>query len=318
MVAITAVPLTKQLYPEMRSYKLRLSSPVRNSSGFQIMSDLHLEAGDQYESFQIPICAPFLILAGDIGRLKDYEKYLSFVATQCTNFETVYLVLGNHEFYGISRTKGLELAQMLEKEKTTLGRLKVLNRTRINVGPSLCILGCTLHSNIGPQSRGVVQRQVKDFQRILGWTVDQHNNEHEKDLEWLRSEIRSINGGLECLSPLKRILVITHHAPIKKGSSHPQHEENPWSDAFATDLVGVHEEMKRVQWWIFGHTHYTTQWCQQGVTLISNQRGYVLDPGQKRRGPGESTCKDVRRYFISLFKRTERHFNPRKCITIRV
>jgi predicted phosphodiesterase len=318
MVAVTAASLSTTAYSEMLGYKLRLRCLERSSLHFQIMSDLHLEAGDQYESFQIPVRAPYLILAGDIGRLQDYEKYLSFIATQCAKFEMVCLVLGNHEFYGISRSEGLNRAQKLEKEEGTLGRLKVLNRTRLNVGSSLCILGCTLQSNIGPQSRVAVEGRVKDFQRIPGWTVDQHNDEHEKDLEWLRSEIRSISGGLGCPNRAKRILVITHHAPIKKGSSHPKHDENLWTDAFATDLIGVHEEVRRVQWWIFGHTHYTTQWRQQGITLISNQRGYILDPAQRRRSPNVFAYKDARQIFISLFKQTERHFDPRKCIAIRV
>lgn len=38
----------------------------------QIMSDLHLEVGQQYASFTFPTTAPFLMLAGDIGRLIDY------------------------------------------------------------------------------------------------------------------------------------------------------------------------------------------------------------------------------------------------------
>ena len=230
----------------------------------------------------------------------------------------VGLVLGNHEFYGISRTEGLDLARMLEEEDGTLGRLKVLNRTRLNFGPSLCILGCTLQSNIAPKSRIAVEGRVKDFQRIPGWTVDQHNIEHGKDLEWLRSEIRSITEGSDSSNQAKRILVITHHAPIKKGSSHPKLAGNLCTDAFATDLIGVHKEMDRVQWWIFGHTHYTTHWRQQGITLVSNQCGYILTPTQRRKGPGVLGYKDGWRLFISSFKRTELYFDPRKCITIRV
>ncbi|KIV97711.1 hypothetical protein PV10_01425 [Exophiala mesophila] len=291
----------------------------RPSSRFQILSDLHLEVGDQYLTYHIPVQAPFLILAGDIGRLQDYDKYLSFIATQCAQFDAVYLVLGNHEFYGISRTEGLAHAQRLEKDAKTLGRLKVLYRTRLDIDPSLSILGCTLQSNIRPENRAVVESRVKDFQRIPNWTVDLHNEEHQRDLDWLRAEIDSISSESELSSKAKHILVISHHAPIKNGSSHPKNERSPWGDAFATDLLGVYKELSKVQCWVFGHTHYTTQWREYGVNLVSNQRGHVLGPGQNGQNVEGSNTRDRWRVLGSRFKQKEEHcFDPRKCITIRM
>ncbi|KAK7605630.1 hypothetical protein BKA81DRAFT_226280 [Phyllosticta paracitricarpa] len=74
------------------------------SPKFQIVSDLHLEVGQQYSSFDIPASAPHLILAGD------YDAYLGFLRRQTEQFETVFLVLGNHEFYGITFGESIELA----------------------------------------------------------------------------------------------------------------------------------------------------------------------------------------------------------------
>lgn len=288
-----------------------------STSKFQILSDLHLEVGDQYQSFHVPVQAPFLILAGDIGRLQDYDKYLSFIAKQCASFDAVYLVLGNHEFYGISRSDGLACAHRLENDEKTMGRLKVLHRRRLDIGPSLCILGCTLQSHIRPENRTAVEQRVKDFQKILNWTVDLHNEEHQKDLDWLRTEINSISSGSEGHRNAKHILVISHHAPFKIGSSHPNNENNPWADAFATDLIGVHEEISRVEWWVFGHTHYTTQRREDGINLVSNQRGYVLDGGRDRQNLGETRSQGTWHFVESFFKRNEHHFDPRKCIEIR-
>lgn len=306
--------------PTRFNSKRRLRWPTGSPSKFQVLSDLHLEVGDQYQSFHIPVQAPFLILAGDIGRLQDYDQYLSFIATQCANFHAVYLVLGNHEFYGLSRPDGLARAHRLENEEKTMGRLKVFNRTRLDLHPSLCILGCTLQSHIRPQNRSVVEQRVKDFARIPNWTVELHNEEHQKDLDWLRTQINSIRSSESAHNRRAThiILVISHHAPIKNGSSHPKNQNSPWADAFATDLIGVHEEMSRVQWWVFGHTHYTTQWREHGVNLVSNQRGYVLlEPG--RDDERKTKSKDMRWCFVgSLLRRKESHFDPRKCIKIRL
>jgi hypothetical protein len=46
---------------------------------FQVMSDLHLKVSNQYSSFYILKAVPYLILAGDIGRLVDYESCLEFL-----------------------------------------------------------------------------------------------------------------------------------------------------------------------------------------------------------------------------------------------
>ena len=152
---------------------------------FQILSDLHLELGQQYSNFHIPASAPYLILAGDIGKLCDYQLYLDFLQQQCKSFRQVFLVLGNHEFYGISRNEGLRLAASLEQESAVQGKLRVLNRTRADID-DVVILGCTLQSSISPGSRPIVERKVSDFKRIQQWTVDDHNAEHAEDVAWLQ------------------------------------------------------------------------------------------------------------------------------------
>lgn len=282
------------------------------------MSDLHLEVGNQYRTFHIPVEAPFLILAGDIGRLQDYEGYLHFLATQCDSFDMVFLILGNHEFYGLSRTAGLSLAHKLERDERTHGRLNVLHRTKLHIGPSLCILGCTLQSHIRPENRIQVERRMKDFQRIQNWSVEQHNEEHERDVDWLRNEIDSIQTRPEGTDGPKTILVITHHAPIRKGSSHPMHEKNPWSDGFATDVIGLHNQTSRVDWWVYGHTHYTTQLRSQGVRLVSNQRGYVPDPGHMACVTNGSKGQGGLQRVGSRLRRKSHEFDAHRCIKIRV
>ena len=270
------------------------------SQRFQFMSDLHLEVGRQYSTFDIPCRAPYLILAGDVGRLCDYQMYLDFLTKQCLRFLKVFLVLGNHEFYGGSRAEGLRFAADLEQEAALQGRLIVLNRRRVDVSDNVIVLGCTLHSRISDVHRAVVESKVKDFTRIQNWTVSDHNTEHSADVEWLQNQIRDIKKGERVDSKgttrSREIVVVTHHAPIRRGSSQPRDENNPWSDAFSTQLVGINgnEPLSSVRWWIFGHTHYTTSCSRDGVNFISNQRGYVLSRSDEKR--------TLRAMIGSLFK----------------
>jgi hypothetical protein len=80
----------------LRNVRQRLGRRPR----VQNLSDLHLEVGQQYATFTFPATAPFLLLAGDIGRLIDYDAYRSFLELQVARYKKVFLVLGNHEFYG--------------------------------------------------------------------------------------------------------------------------------------------------------------------------------------------------------------------------
>lgn len=218
------------------------------------MSDLHLEVGQQYRSFYITPRAPRLILAGDIGRLVDYEPFRDFLQQVCQQFIQVFLVLGNHEFYGVSRQQGLDLANKMQQEPVLKDNLILMNRTRVDLDAPepITVLGCTLHSNVPSESQDVVQQQINDFRHIGDWTVADHVAEHPKDVEWLEREIQAIRnqGG----GGRRKVVVITHHAPSTHGTSEPVHEASPWSSAFGADLLGkgTGSCLDDVQFWIFG------------------------------------------------------------------
>jgi metallophosphoesterase superfamily enzyme len=133
---------------------LQIIRSLHRRSSFQILSDLHLEVNRQYSSFDIPVRPSRLILAGDIGRLVDYDEYREFLRRQTERFEMVFLVLGNHEFYSTSFAAGLEKARQLEKEPSLNGRLIILHQKRYDLPNShLTILGCTLWSNIPSEKK---------------------------------------------------------------------------------------------------------------------------------------------------------------------
>ncbi|KAB8238230.1 calcineurin-like phosphoesterase [Aspergillus alliaceus] len=267
----------------------------RASMSFQVLSDLHLEINLQYPLYDIPVCAEHLILAGDIGRLADYDDYRNFLQKQTDRFKLVFLILGNHEFYNGTFAAGLEKARQLEQEPSLKGRLIVLHQKRYDVpGSCVTILGCTLWSKVPHESRDIVQSKVKDFQKIEGWSVDDHNANHDSDLAWLLKEIRSIhqeNGKAEKRSKKKSILVVTHHAPLLQRTSSPQHAQNPWSVAFGTDILSQTPDGVKV--WVFGHTHYTTDFKEGEIRVVSNQRGYVLPWNNSRNTQDRFDVKKV-------------------------
>lgn len=261
------------------------------SPPIQILSDLHLEIDQQYASFSIPARAKTLILGGDIGRLVDYDNYRTFLQKQTDQFETVFLILGNHEFYNLSFEEGIRKAEELEQEPCFNGRLVLLHRRRYDIldpdsGSCVTVLGCTLWSEIPDEARDIVRYKISDFTKISEWSVESHNAAYEKNSSWLLDEIRSIqkdNQQVQNDSERKSILVVTHHAPCLKRTSAPQHENSPWRFAFGTDILRNITQTSAIKAWVFGHTHYTTEFRERGVAVVSNQRGYVL-PWTKTEG----------------------------------
>ncbi|KAF4961060.1 hypothetical protein FSARC_10294 [Fusarium sarcochroum] len=241
----------------------------------QIMSDLHLELNRQYATFNFPVKAPLLVLGGDIGRLVDYDMFLPFLARQTARFEKVFLVLGNHEFYEMSYEDGVEKAKELEKEEVLEGKLVLLDRNRWDDPDSkLTIVGATLWSNIHPSAAEIVTLRVSDYKLISGWSVDKHNDCHARDLAYLTETLTELNE--LPVESQRNVLVVTHHAPIVNGASRPEHTKAPYKTAFSTDVIQAKEFMRGVAVWMFGHTHFTTEFQKGGVRVVANQRGYVL------------------------------------------
>lgn len=254
-----------------------VDTTINGALSFQVLSDLHLELGQQYDSFDIPPSAPYLLLAGDVGCLRDYRAYLDFLGRHVAAFERILLVLGNHEFYGFSYESGIREAERLVAEPSLHGKVTLLHAGRFDM-PShdISVLGCTLWSHIPQEASDAVRGRVKDYQKIEGWSVDKHNSLFADQLKWLRNEVTSVRS----TSPSAKIVIVTHHAPSILETSRPEQLENPWRCAFSTNILDE-SAWQDVSLWVFGHTHFTTEFVRNGVKVVSNQRGYVL-PGNSR------------------------------------
>jgi len=199
-----------------------------------VMSDLHLES-QSYPHFPIPRKAPYLVLAGDNGQLADTRQYRDFLKRQCSQFEHVYLVLGNHEFFGFGRSREDGMTEARHLQKQLSDKLSILYRKRVNTPDSnVTILGCTLHSDVPAAARrSILRRKLMDFRKIDRWTVIKHQKEYDKDVQSLQQRIASISQE----EPERRIVVVTHHAPSKIGTFNPVHKTRPWESAYGTEIL---------------------------------------------------------------------------------
>jgi len=99
---------------------------------------------------------------------------------------------------------------------------------------------------------------------------------HKVDLTWLNDTVSSIIHH----EPERQIVILTHHAPTKEGTSPPQYADGPTNSAFASELTGEKcWASGHVKMWAFGHTHWCCDFERNGVRVYSNPRGYKEEQG---------------------------------------
>ncbi|KAJ4146965.1 hypothetical protein LMH87_001518 [Akanthomyces muscarius] len=96
---------------------------------------------------------------------------------------------------------------------------------------------------------------------------------HAREAAWLRKEVANLTAA--ATQQTRNLLIATHHAPCLDGTSQPEHAHNLWSSAFATEMLAS-GDWSPVKTWVFGHTHYSTDFVRNDIRIVANQRGYVM------------------------------------------
>lgn len=231
----------------------------------QVLSDVHLEYRDSAD-LDFPAEAVYLALCGDIGDPAS-PVYASFLERQAARFRRVFVVAGNHCYHG--RTVD-ETHALIAGICARIGNATYLNMTRADLDGRHSVLGCTLWSHVEDEQRSDIACSIGDYRRIRGgWTVDASNAAHGEHVAWLRAE-------LQRLRDEERVaIVLTHHAPLTRGTAAPKHAGSPLSSAYATDLGYLIRDP--IALWAYGHTHHSNDQVVNGVRVVSNQVGY---PGE--------------------------------------
>ena len=257
----------------------------------QIVSDLHL----QFYKNPIKNCfeiikpsAPYLALLGDVVEMYNYKLCFAFLEKVCPKFEKVIYILGNHEYY--NSKKRLDMNAVLQKlrdfSKQKIPNLTILENESI-VLEGVTILGTTLWSHIPLSDYDSVSKNINDYNSIYVklnssfssseneenedddnkttlLTPDYTNHLHKKAVLWLYDEITKDEN--------KPIVVFTHHAPLKQGTSSNLHVSNGTDSSYSTELSGLFK--KNVKLWAFGHTHHKCNFTFRDTQVVSNPMGY--------------------------------------------
>lgn len=236
----------------------------------QYASDLHIEMqGNRAWLFEHSLqpVGDILVLAGDIIYLGNYQmmhnEYFDWLAD---HYEQVYIVPGNHEYYG-----GYELRDTLtDFEMEVRSNVRYLNNKSVIIGDTELFF-TTLWSKVPNSCIADLQYGMNDFRLIFYKSAllfaGELNGLHDICLDWL-------DGALNA-STAKRKVVVTHHCPTKSKvfDNHPGSRLNSGFMVEDDEFLATHD----IDAWIFGHTHYNggSGTVIGGTPLLTNQLGYV-------------------------------------------
>lgn len=178
----------------------------------QYMSDLHLEE-NPLPSIK-PSCE-YLALCGDIGNpfSKDYSKFLNKV---CKQYQDVFLVPGNHEYYFATMSATNMQLKFMASE---IPNLHILNNTTFDLTDNITVIGSPLWSNIDDMTSYYISdyTQIKTSESTF-MTPRAHRRMHKTSVDFVDNALNNV------IIHGKKCIVLTHYAPqldiLDKGKDH--------------------------------------------------------------------------------------------------
>lgn len=231
---------------------------------YQIISDIHIPEDEDSPNWRkcLEVSAPYLIIAGDVGRLEKFDKYSSFIKNICAEYKQVFLVAGNHEFY--SNKEEYDFLNMkLIKLASDISNLTYLNNNYVDMPGNIRIYGCTLWSHIDTNTapKMLPIKVMKNNYADSGWM----NMKHFYDKYHLTQAI--FKAGREN----KRLIVVSHYPPTKQGTVTDEHLKSPYLNWYSNDM-DTFLTKEQVYVWIYGHTHINNDYLNSFNTrIVSNQ-----------------------------------------------
>ena len=240
----------------------------------KLLSDLHLEFGGMD-----PGEGEVLILAGDIVNVKEMtdgtpqgKYYISFLEKCANNYKKVFIVCGNHEYYGGRLDKTVDkLREITDVKDSTI---TVLDNS-VETYEGVNFIGGTLWTNYDCEDVGKMHTAKKAMTDYYVIDINENGDKllpsdtiakHKETLEYLNQQLRELDGPT---------VVVTHHAPHEQSLS-GDYVNDELSAAYYSDLnefIGTHKD--NITAWCHGHIHHTNDYNVAGVRILSNPRGYA-------------------------------------------
>lgn len=227
----------------------------------QYFSDVHLELFRIVP--EIPVVAEYLAITGDLGS-PFQPRYKEFLQEVSVKYKTVFLLAGNHEFYGSTFA---ETNAEIEKVCADLQNVFYLNNRTILI-EDLTICGTTLWSDVTDDAFSKLNDSRKiftDVEHRKRITAAEIRAVHKENVEFVKS----------VLADSEKVLLLTHHSPSH--TMNGKYFGNDVMSGFSTDLEYLFAEPLVA--WIIGHLHQNEKISINDIYCVENALGYVSERG---------------------------------------
>jgi predicted phosphodiesterase len=243
----------------------------------KLISDIHLEHSQTYETFPYLGTGDILILAGDILCAKHLTKngflnqlYRTFLNDCSNNFRHVLYVLGNHEKYGYN----WEGAYNKIKEALP-SNISLLENESIAID-NWTFIGFTFWTdfrNCNPLDMIESSTRINDYRSIqIGNNYrklrpEDTYNFNQKSRTYLKEQLESLK---------ENVFVISHHAPSFR-SVPEKFRASKINSAYCNNMDEFIMDHPQIKYWVHGHTHTTQDYNIDQCRVLCNPGGY---PGE--------------------------------------
>ena len=229
----------------------------------QILSDIHAEfhkdKGISWAKSLDPTNVDILVIAGDLGLIKDVEPLFNII---CNKYPRVIYVVGNHEYYYSNWGKVEDIIGNLELKYSNLITFSDMGWWRpdgLNQ-PTFIVGTLWFNDSLGTEED---RWRLNDFSVIEGFR-DWYLQKNAKAISFLNKQLAKDN------SPT---IVITHHLPSEK-CSHPKYRGSLLQPFFVNNLDYLIEKYQPTIW-LHGHGHYSKDFYIGKTRLVCNPFGYA-------------------------------------------
>jgi predicted phosphodiesterase len=285
------------------AYAVKTVQTVKHSCKIQYVSDLHLEFHDSllFQRLLRP-AANYLALAGDIGK-PGHTLYDPFLKYASDNWDHVFYVAGNHEYYDTHRSKwGAAKPILFEhrhaeivatvKQYPNIHFLRHESPSYYLAAENIAVVGSTLWTHTSDENRPyLAYSNYNDYNFIAragegGTIMPIHseflNAKHEAEKQMLEAQIAYWE------SQNTDVVVVTHHMPSFSLIS-PRYRGDPLNFCFASNCESLMRP--NVKAWIYGHTHNASSGMLGQTFVACNAHGY---PGESVPGFQTDRCLEIR------------------------
>jgi predicted phosphodiesterase len=247
----------------------------------QVFSDIHIEYWNKLPT--ISVKAKYLFLAGDICKLR-HSLFYKFLDYCSANWEKIFYVPGNHEFYDSKKNYNELSFEYKYKISTKYKNIFYLDNEFISLDDNINVYGTTFWTKSPFSSTNIAKIYISDFNNIKYFN-NNLNKVVDLDISYINNISNSAFLSLQSYlnSTNKFTIIMTHFPPMRTGTSHPKYLINPrienlyfgWEDDTINKL-----NLFNVPLWISGHTHWSYDFEKFNTKFISNQLGYKWELGK--------------------------------------